>query len=92
MKNQHQQVLWYLINWNEFSLKDIINDSMFYKFQSRLSDIELEHGTITEKTKEKFVNRFGRKSQYTLYKCTNKELAKQLLTQSRNHEFYRRKQ
>ena len=79
MKNQHQQVLWYLINWNEFSLKDIINDSMFYKFQTRLSDIELEYGTITEKTKAKFTNRFGRKSQYTIYKCKNKELAKQLI-------------
>ena len=79
INNQHQQVLWYLINWNEFSLKDVINDSMFYKYQSRLSTIEAEHGALTEKTKKKFTNRFGRKSQYTIYKCINKELAKELI-------------
>ncbi len=49
--NQHQQVLYYLVNWDKFSLKDVILDSMFYKFQARLSEIELEHGSITNKTK-----------------------------------------
>ena len=58
MKNQHQQVLWYLINWDKFSLLDILKDSMFHKFQTRLSDIELEHGSITKKTKKSFTNRF----------------------------------
>lgn len=79
IKNQHQQVLWYLINWGEFSLKDVINDSMFIKFQTRLSDIEQEYGSITEKRNKPFVNRFGRKSNYTLYKCSNTTLAKELL-------------
>lgn len=79
IKNQHQQVLWYLINFGEFSLKDVINDSMFYKFQTRLSDIELEYGSLTLKTKKPFTNRFGRKSNFTLYKCSNIALAKELL-------------
>jgi hypothetical protein len=74
-KNQHQQVLWYLYNWDEFSLKDVINDSMFYKFQTRLSDIENEHLiSISTRKKEKFTNRFGRKSKYNIYKrCVSKE-------------------
>ena len=39
-KNQHQLALYYLYNRNDFSLKDLINDSMFFKFQTRLSEIE----------------------------------------------------
>lgn len=67
-KNQHQQVLWYLINWDKFSLKDVINDSMFYKFQTRLSDIENKYcGYIANREKAEFTNRFGRKSNYNIY-------------------------
>ena len=76
--NQKQQALWYLINWQSFSLLEVINDSMFYKFQTRLSEIESEHGAITEKAKRKFENRFGRKSNYLTYTCTNIEKAKEL--------------
>jgi len=71
IKNQHQQVLWYLINWKSFSLKEVIEDSMFHKFQTRLGEIEMEHGLITEKSKRVFTNRFGRKSYYTMYECSN---------------------
>ena len=68
-KNQHQQVIWYLYNWESFSLKDIINDSMFYKFQTRLSDIENDASClIAERTKTFFINKFGRKSNYNIYK------------------------
>ena len=78
-KNQHQQALWYLINWKEFSLKDVINHSMFYKFQSRLSEIERTHGYITEKTPQSFINKFGKKASYKLYKCIDKQKAKELV-------------
>ena len=79
MKNQHQQVLWYLINWDRwFSLKDVIIDSMFYKFQTRLSDLELKYGSLTERKDEKFRNRFGRKSSHTLYRAKDIEQLKEL--------------
>ena len=45
-KNQHQLPLYYLYNWDSFSLKDVINDSMFFKFQTRLSELEKKHGTL----------------------------------------------
>lgn len=74
-KNQHQQVLFYLYNWDEFSLKDVINDSMFYKFQTRLSDIENRYCCfIANREKVDFTNRFGRKSNYNVYSaCIPKE-------------------
>ena len=75
-KNQHQQVLWYLYNWDKpFSLKDVISDSMFYKFQTRLSDIENRYCCfIAERKQVEFTNRFGRKSNYNTYSaCIPKE-------------------
>lgn len=77
-KNQKQQALWYLINWNKFSLKDVINDSMFYKFQSRLSELEMEFGTLTKKEKKDFTNKFGRASNYTVYSCIDKQKAREI--------------
>lgn len=78
-KNQHQLVLWYLINWKYgFSLKDVINDTLFFKFQTRLSDIELEHGYITKKTRKSFINRFGRNSSYLIYEPLDLEKIKEL--------------
>jgi hypothetical protein len=76
--NQWQEALYYLINWNEFSIMDLIQDSMFIKFQTRLSEIENEHGVITSKERKDFVNRFNKKSNYVVYKCTDKEKAKEL--------------
>jgi hypothetical protein len=72
-KNQHEQVLWYLYNWKEFSLKRVINDSMFYKFQTRLGELETKHGQLTNKKTRKFTNRFGNTSNYTTYKAINKK-------------------
>lgn len=74
-KNQHQLVLWYLYNWEKFSLKDVINDSMFVKFQTRLSDIENKVCCfIAERETVEFTNRFGRKSKYNVYsRCIPKE-------------------
>lgn len=77
-KNQNQQVLWYLYNWKKMSLKDVINDSMFYKFQSRISDIEFEHGKIANRETIKFTNRFGRVSNYTVYQAIDKQKCKEL--------------
>ncbi len=56
-RNQHQQALWYLYNWDKwFSLKDVINDSMFFKFQTRLSEIEAElNNTIALRKWKKFL-------------------------------------
>ncbi len=79
IKNQHQQVLWYLINWDSFSLMDLIKDSMFIKFQTRLSEIESEHGSLTTKTRVNFINRFGNTSSYLVYQCSNKEKSKLLI-------------
>ena len=74
-KNQHQLAIWYLLNWKEFSLKEVINDSMFFKIQTRISEIELEHMiTIAERTRKSFTNRFGNKSTYNIYnKCVSDE-------------------
>ena len=80
IKNQHHQVIWYLINWKrKFSLADVINHSMFYKFQTRLGEIESEHGILTEKTRKKFINTFGRESSHNLYECIDIEKAKLLI-------------
>ncbi len=80
-KNQHQLVLYYLINWKfPFSLKNVIDDSLFYKFQTRLSDIELRHESITTRKKVKFTNRFGRKSDYLLYQCNDVDKAIELFS------------
>ena len=79
VKNQWQQAIWYILNWKSFSLKEIINDSMFYKFQTRLSEIESEHGEITEKSRKQFINRFGKTSNYMVYeKSVSDEKLKQI--------------
>jgi len=77
--NQHQQALWYLINWKSFSLTEVIDDSRFHKFQTRLGEIEQEHGEICERSTRKFINRFGRKSKYTVYECSNINKARELI-------------
>ena len=65
--NQKQQVLHYLYFNESITLKYVINDSMFFKMQTRLNDIELEHGEITHKDRVKFINKFGRKSTFLKY-------------------------
>lgn len=80
-KNQHQLALWYLYNWNEFSLKDLINDSMFFKFQTRLSEIENRENTnLANREIKIFTNRFGRKTKYNVYSAINKEKIKKLFS------------
>mgnify|MGYP003657099759 FL=1 len=78
-KNQHQLVLWYLLNFKDpFSLKEVINDSIFFKFQTRLGEIENKHGKITIKKRKDFVNRFGRKRSYLTYQAENLDKIKSL--------------
>ena len=78
INNQHSQALWYLINWNKFTLMDVIKDSMFYKFGSRLGELEVENGTLCKREKSNFINRFGRKSTVTTYEVTDIEKAKSI--------------
>ena len=66
-KNQKQLVIYYLHEYPKVSLKDVINDSMFIKFQARLSEIEQEHGYIAKRTRVEFTNRFKHKSYYFDY-------------------------
>lgn len=78
-KNQHQLVLWCLYyNTKPISLLDVIKEFMFFKFQTRLSEIEREHGTLVLRQRKGFTNRFGVKSSYTTYKAISKELLKKL--------------
>ena len=71
-ENQKELVLWYLINRISFSLKDVINDSMFFKFQTRLSELESIHGKLANRKTYKFTNRFGHSSDYNLYSAIDK--------------------
>lgn len=80
-KNQYQQVLWYLSNWSKpFSLAEVIDHSMFYKFQTRLSEMENNHMIlIADRSKVKFRNVFGNSSNFNTYKiCISEEKLKEL--------------
>ena len=77
--NQKQQVIYYLYNYESITMKFVINDSMFWKFNTRLSEMEKKHGTFTNKKTIKFTNRFGRKSDFKMYsKCVSDEKLKEI--------------
>lgn len=68
-KNQKQLVLYYLAIWEQVTMKNVILDSMFYKFNTRLSEIENELMTnITTKKVVTFTNKLGNPAHYTVYK------------------------
>ena len=71
--NQKQQVIYYLYNYESVTMKFVINDSMFYKFTTRLSEIENELGyEITNKVPVKFISKFGKKTDFKNYsKCVS---------------------
>jgi len=75
-KNQHQLVCWYLLTMNGFSLREVINDSMFHKFQSRLSTLEKEYGQLAKRNRVKFTNRFGNSGSYFVYTAIDREKVK----------------
>ena len=75
---QKQQVIWYLYNLKEFSLKDVINDSMFFKFQTRLSEIESKFGVISKKVRHNFTNKFGNSGSFIKYEAIDKSKLKKL--------------
>jgi hypothetical protein len=77
-KKQKQQVIWYLYNWNEFSLKDVIEDSLFHKFQTRLNEIESKFGVITKKVRHSFTNRFGNSGSFYTYESIDKSKLEKL--------------
>ncbi len=78
INNQHQQVLWYLLNFKKFTLTDVIKDSMFHKFQTRLSEIEKEYGILAKRETYQFINRFGRTSSGYIYTCIDSEKVKSI--------------
>jgi len=78
-QNQKQLVIHYLLQNKGITLKDVINDSMFHKFQTRLSEIESIFGQIAERKRIKFTNRFNHKSDYLEYKrCVSVEKLKEI--------------
>jgi len=68
--NSYQEAIYYLMTMTNFSLADVISDSMFFKWQTRLSDIESDHGVIASRTKRQFTNQFGRISTYNIYNAS----------------------
>ena len=77
-KNQHALVLWYLYHFPPFSLRHVINDSMFIKFQTRLSELERNHGLIAKRHRTSFTNKFGKKGSYYQYSAIDKNRIKEL--------------
>lgn len=74
-KNRKQQALWYLINFNKFTLSDVIKHSHFYKFQSRLGELEADYGLLAMRTNKKVNTIFG-KATVTEYEAIDKEKCK----------------
>jgi hypothetical protein len=67
-KNQKQLVIYYLYNYESITMKFVIDDSLFYKFNTRLSEMEKKLGyEITHKDPVKFISRFGHKSRFKKY-------------------------
>lgn len=78
-KNQHQLAIWYLITFDNLTLKFIINDSMFFKFQTRLSEIEAkEMRNLATRERVRFKNRFGHSSSYVKYSAIDKDYLKSI--------------
>jgi len=78
-KNQHQLAIWYLITFDAISLKFVINDSMFFKFQTRLSEIESDlMKNIATRERVRFTNRFGHSSSYNVYSAIDKDYLKKI--------------
>lgn len=78
-KTHQEVVLWYLYYWNSFTLKDIINDCMLYKFQTRLSELEKKHGELANRKTIKAKNKFGHSMNFFEYSAKDKEKIKQII-------------
>ena len=74
-RNDKAKALYYLIDWNNFSLVDIINRNMFYKWQTRINELESELMTVlVTKTKIHYLDEFKVDRSYFRYnkaKTTN---------------------
>ncbi len=81
-KNQHEQVLYYLINWDyQFCLGNVISDSFFYKFTARLSELVKVHGELVSRTNKPFTNKFGNKGYHTFYRALDIAKCKKIYNQ-----------
>ena len=80
-KTQAQLVMWYLFNHKEVDQKFVINHSFFWKFNTRLSELENKFGTFTKKEYKSFTNRFNHKGKYLVYSISNKDLANKVLNE-----------
>lgn len=78
-KTHQEVVLWYLHHWESFTLKDIINDCMLYKFQTRLSELEKKYGELANRKTIKAKNRFGHSMKVFEYSAIDKEQIKQII-------------
>jgi hypothetical protein len=78
-KTQKEQVLWYLLNYKEVDQKFVINDAFFWKFNTRLSELENEHGVFTKKSFKHFTNRFGNAGKYYVYSLRDRKKALNIL-------------
>ena len=86
--NQKELALWYLLNYQEVTMKQVINDSLFFKFNTRLSELENEYGVFTNKVRKTFLNRFKRGCSYLVYSIKDREKGLELYNhlQSKNIE------
>ena len=77
-KNQKEQVLYYLYYWDQFNMLHVLHDSMFLKFQTRLSELESKHGQLATREKVPFKNRFGHSGYYYTYKAIDKNKIREI--------------
>ncbi len=78
-RTQKEQVLWYLLNHKEVDQKFVINDAFFWKFNTRLSELENQFGVFTKKTFKHFTNRFGNSGKYYVYSLSDEKKALEIL-------------
>lgn len=72
-KNQKTLVLWHLINKTTVSQVDVITEDMFWKFNTRLSELEAKYGAIANRKRLPFTNRFGHKGGYLIYSAIDRD-------------------
>tara|TARA_R110000868_G_scaffold225962_1_gene478315 strand:+ start:144 stop:443 length:300 start_codon:yes stop_codon:yes gene_type:complete len=72
-KTRRQEVFYQLLSRKSFSMKDVINDSMFYKFGARLIEVESDYGQLAKRTPIKLINKYGNHCTYVEYSVIDKE-------------------
>jgi hypothetical protein len=72
-KTRRHEVFYHLLSRDSFSMKDVINDSMFYKFGARLMEVESDYGVLAKRTPIKLINKYGNPCTYVEYSVIDKE-------------------